>query len=159
MLLTTSEFPAPYWGVIMKSNGNGTYFGISAENVNRNDRGYVDFEKMINLDGIALINVVSNTGEATITGKKDIQTRVTHNDGGTWRPVTPPKVDSAGNGYSCTSTVSALPLVASARLTITISRHARCKSTAIRSAMMPVPRTAVRLFQAFLWQSATSARL
>ena len=106
MHLTTSEFPAPYWGVIMKSNGNGTYFGISAENVNRNDRGYVDFEKMINLDGIALINIVSNTEEATISGKKEIQSRITHNDGGTWKPLTPPPADSVGNPYSCTSTVS-----------------------------------------------------
>lgn len=105
MLLTTSEFPAPPWGVIMKSNGNGTYFGISVENVNRNDRGFVDFEKMINLDGIALINVVSNADEATITGKKELQSRITHNDGGTWKPLIPPAVDSLGNSYGCTSTV------------------------------------------------------
>lgn len=81
MHLTTSEFPAPYWGVIMKSNWNGTYFGVSADNVNRNDRGFVDFEKMIGLDGIAVINVVSNTQSARITGRKELQTRITHNDG------------------------------------------------------------------------------
>lgn len=81
MHLTTSEFPAPYWGVIMKSNWNGTYFGVSADNVNRNDRGFVDFEKMIGLDGIAVINVVSNAQSARITGRKELQTRITHNDG------------------------------------------------------------------------------
>ena len=65
----------------MKSNGNGTYFRISLENVNRNDKGYVDFEKMINLDGIAVVNVVANPAEARMTGQKLLQTRITHNDG------------------------------------------------------------------------------
>ena len=80
--MTTSEAPAPYRGAILKSNSNGTYFGISIENVNRDTRGYVDFEKMIGLDGIALINVVVNPDEATVTGVKALQSRITHNDGG-----------------------------------------------------------------------------
>jgi hypothetical protein len=79
--MTMSEPPAPYWGTILKSNSNGTYFGVAIENVNRDDRGYVDFEKMIGLDGIALVNIVSNSDEATITGSKQLQTRITHNDG------------------------------------------------------------------------------
>lgn len=65
----------------MKSNSNGTYFGLSVDNVNRNENGYIDFEKMIGLDGIALINVVSNTREATVSGRKKLQSRITHNDG------------------------------------------------------------------------------
>jgi len=79
--MTMSEAPAPYWGNILKSNSNGTYFGLSIENVNRDERGFVDFEKMIGLDGIALINVVANPDEAKVTGNKDLQTRITHNDG------------------------------------------------------------------------------
>ena len=81
MHLTTSEIPNLYWGVIMKSNGNGTYFGVSMDYVNRNDRGYVDFEKMIGLDGIAVINVVSNPTTAPLSRRKEIQSRITHNDG------------------------------------------------------------------------------
>ncbi|EJC99110.1 signal sequence binding protein [Fomitiporia mediterranea MF3/22] len=110
MHLTTSEFPAPYWGAIMKSNGNGTYFGVSADYVNRNDRGYVDFEKMINLDGIALINVVSNPQEAVFSGRKKLQSRITHNDGGTWKPLMPPSVDSHGQSYDCSSTKCGLQI-------------------------------------------------
>ena len=106
MHLTTSEFPNPFWGSILKSNGNGTYFGESLQYVNRNDRGFVDFEKMIGLDGIALINVISNAHEAPHTGHKELQTRITHNDGGTWKPLVPPKVDSQGNKYACDKTVS-----------------------------------------------------
>jgi len=79
--MTMSEPPSPYWGNILKSNSNGTYFGMSVENVNRDERGYVDFEKMIGLDGIALVNVVSNTDEAVVTNSKKLQSRITHNDG------------------------------------------------------------------------------
>ena len=49
--------------------------------MNRDERGYVDFEKMIGLDGIALVNVVSNTDEAVVTNSKKLQSRITHNDG------------------------------------------------------------------------------
>ncbi|KAI9439495.1 Oligoxyloglucan reducing end-specific cellobiohydrolase, partial [Lactarius psammicola] len=79
--MTTSEPPRPYWGTILKSNWNGTYFGASIENVNRDQRGFVDFEKMIGLDGIALINIISNPEAAAVTGTKELQTRITHNDG------------------------------------------------------------------------------
>jgi Sortilin, neurotensin receptor 3, len=79
--MTMTEAPSPYWGNILKSNSNGTYFGLSIDNVNRDDGGYVDFEKMIGLDGIALVNIVSNTQDAPVTGRKNIQTRITHNDG------------------------------------------------------------------------------
>ena len=60
MHMTMSEAPTPCWGTILKSNSNNTYLEISIENVNRDERGFVDFEKMIALDGIAFINVVSN---------------------------------------------------------------------------------------------------
>ena len=79
MMMT--ESPSPFWGTILKSNSNGTYFGVSVEHVNRDERGYVDFEKIIGLDGIALVNVVSNPDEAVVSKRKMLQTRITHNDG------------------------------------------------------------------------------
>jgi len=78
--VTVSEPPVPF-GSLLKSNSNGTYFGISLENVNRNNDGFVDFEKMIGLDGIALVNIVSQPEQARLSGKKSLQTRITHNDG------------------------------------------------------------------------------
>lgn len=103
--MTTSEPPRPYWGDLLKSNWNGTYFGSSIPNVNRDNRGYVDFEKMIGLDGIAIINVVSNPDAAAVTGTKELQSRITHNDGGRWKQLTPPKQDSQGQLYDCRSAV------------------------------------------------------
>lgn len=108
--MTTSEPPRPYWGDLLKSNWNGTYFGSSITNVNRDNRGYVDFEKMVGLDGIAIVNVVSNPEAAAVTGTKELQTRITHNDGGRWKPLNPPKYDSQGQPYECRSAVSVSPL-------------------------------------------------
>ena len=76
-----SQVKGAEWGNVLKSNSNGTYYGLSLAHVNRNDRGYVDFEKMIGLDGIALVNVVANPDEVVFTREKAIQTRITHNDG------------------------------------------------------------------------------
>ena len=67
--------------LIFKSNLNGTYFGISVENANRNQNGYINFEKFWGLDGIAFVNDVVNPTEATLTGRKTLQSLITHNDG------------------------------------------------------------------------------
>ncbi|KAF8982150.1 hypothetical protein BDQ17DRAFT_1379044, partial [Cyathus striatus] len=106
--MTMSEPPAPYWGSILKSNSNGTYFGVSLDYVNRNNYGFVDFEKMIGLDGIALVNVVGNPDDAAITGHKRLQSRITDNDGSKWRPLIPPRKDSLGQEYDCKTTKCAL---------------------------------------------------
>lgn len=95
--MTTSE--APPQGAILKSNSNGTYFVVSLDNVNRNDEGYVDFEKVIGLDGIALVNVVSE--HSVFGSRKELQSRITHNDGGTWKALSPPEKDSLGGKYEC----------------------------------------------------------
>ncbi|KAG2364310.1 vacuolar protein sorting/targeting protein 10 [Suillus spraguei] len=104
--VTMSE--SPPWGNILKSNSNGTYFGLSLENVNRDNGGFVDFEKFAGLDGIAMANIVANPAEAALTGHKTVQTKITHNDGGTWQSLVPPSVDSLGMKYLCTSVNCAL---------------------------------------------------
>lgn len=86
------------YGSIIKSNSNGTSYIMSINEVNRNEPGYVDFEKMQGLEGVALVNVVANAEDAGNSGKK-LKTKITHNDGADWaliaRPETPPngKVD------------------------------------------------------------------
>jgi hypothetical protein len=62
--------------------------------VNRDHRGYVDFEKMVGLDGIAIVNAVSNPEAAAVTGSKELQTRITHSDSGRWKPLISPKYDA-----------------------------------------------------------------
>lgn len=69
------------WGNLLKSNSNGTYYGLSLDHVNRNTQGYVDFEKMIGIDGVAVVNIVTNPEEALRSGVKKLQTKISHNDG------------------------------------------------------------------------------
>ncbi|WFD03416.1 vacuolar protein sorting/targeting protein PEP1 [Malassezia obtusa] len=99
--VSTQTAPLREWGALVKSNSNGTYYALSLERVNRNSFGYVDFEKMQGIDGIALVNVVGNPDEASLSGQKALQTRITHNDGGHWSPLTPPPADALGNAYAC----------------------------------------------------------
>ncbi|POW07093.1 hypothetical protein PSHT_10089 [Puccinia striiformis] len=106
--VTTNGQAGSEYGSLFKSNSNGTYYSLSLDHVNRNGKGYVDFEKMMGLDGIAVMNIVSNPDEARITRQKKLVTRITHNDGGRWKPIAPPSKDSLGQPYTCSSTACAL---------------------------------------------------
>ncbi|GAA5934219.1 hypothetical protein JCM1841_004702 [Sporobolomyces salmonicolor] len=106
--VTTHADIGSEWGTLFKSNWNGTYYSPSLDHVNRNGKGFVDFEKMIGLDGIAVINVVSNPDEAALSSNKKLQTRITHNDGGRWKPMNPPAKDALGRAYDCSGTNCAL---------------------------------------------------
>ncbi|KAK4046163.1 vacuolar protein sorting/targeting protein PEP1 [Microbotryomycetes sp. JL201] len=108
--VTTNSNEGAEWGQLFKSNSNGTYYAPSLDFVNRDGHGFVDFEKMIGLDGIAVINVVSNPDEAALSGNKKLQSRITHNDGGRWKPIIPPSKDSLGQPYECTSAKCTLHL-------------------------------------------------
>ncbi|KAK7424899.1 vacuolar protein sorting/targeting protein PEP1 [Neonectria punicea] len=88
-------------GSIIKSNSNGTSYVLSASNVNSNDLGYVDYEKVSGLEGVSLINVVANPDKKG--AKKDIQTKISHNDGAEWSFLPPPGKDAAGKSYKCSS--------------------------------------------------------
>ena len=60
------------WGNVLKSNSNRMYYGLSLEYINHNHVGYVNFETMIGLDGIMLMNIVANPTEVAITAKKKL---------------------------------------------------------------------------------------
>lgn len=89
------------YGGIIKSNSNGTSYVLSLNGVNRDRPGYVDFEKMSKLEGVALANVVSNYETANKGDKKILRTMITHNDGAEWRLIAPPAADVDGNKFSC----------------------------------------------------------
>ncbi|BFZ62307.1 vacuolar protein sorting/targeting protein PEP1 [Saitoella coloradoensis] len=97
--VTTNPRTGSEWGSIMKSNSNGTYYVMSEEKVNRDSYGYVDFEKMQGLEGVAVINVVTNADDALAGANKKLRTKATHNDGGEWNFIAPPKKDSEGKSF------------------------------------------------------------
>jgi hypothetical protein len=74
------------------------------DGVNRDAMGYVDFEKLQGLEGVALVNVVANLEEIQKRKEdKKLKTKITHNDGGEWSYMAPPKQDSEGKDYNCGS--------------------------------------------------------
>ncbi|KAK4988073.1 vacuolar protein sorting/targeting protein PEP1 [Elasticomyces elasticus] len=89
------------YGSIVKSNSNGTSYVLSISDVNRNTPGYVDFEKMQGLEGVAVVNIVANVGEADSGSGKKLKTMITHNDGAEWGFIAPPEKDTDGKPYGC----------------------------------------------------------
>lgn len=89
------------YGRLMKSNSNGTSYVLSVGGVNRNGAGYVDFEKMQGLEGVAIINVVDNLDEEDARRPKKLKTKITHNDGAQWALLTAPQQDAEMKDYNC----------------------------------------------------------
>ncbi|KAK0612991.1 hypothetical protein B0T17DRAFT_511348 [Bombardia bombarda] len=90
------------YGSIIKSNSNGTLYALSVSNVNCNEDYYVDFEKMLGLEGVALVNVVANP-DAKGSAPKKLQTKISHNDGAEWAFLpTPSNHDDMGK-FHCLS--------------------------------------------------------
>jgi hypothetical protein len=89
-------------GDLFVSNSNGTEFTISLQDTNRNQRGIVDYENLVGLDGIGIANVVSNREEVVGWGKdKEIKSQITYNDGRTWRDLQPPAKKANGDDWAC----------------------------------------------------------
>lgn len=92
------------YGSLIKSNSNGTSYALSLNGVNRNDNGYVDFEKMQGLEGVAVVNVVGNMGEVEKKGAaKKLKSMITHNDGAQWGLLAPPEKNADGKGFGCSA--------------------------------------------------------
>ena len=89
------------YGTIIKSNSNGTSYVLSISGVNRNTQGYVDFEKMLGLEGVAIVNVVDNIQDAERGNPKKLKTMITHNDGAEWAPIQAPEKDEDGKPFNC----------------------------------------------------------
>ena len=89
------------YGTIIKSNSNGTNYVKVLDAVNRDHRGYVDFEKMPGLEGVAMVNVVSNVKGVDGGEKKKLKSMISHNDGSDWTLLPPPKRDAEGRDYKC----------------------------------------------------------
>jgi photosystem II stability/assembly factor-like uncharacterized protein len=89
------------YGSILKSNSNGTSYVLTLNAVNRDTAGFVDFEKMHGLEGVAMVNVVSNIDKMLKGNDKKLQSMITHNDGAQWGYLPPPKERAGGGTYKC----------------------------------------------------------
>jgi photosystem II stability/assembly factor-like uncharacterized protein len=99
--VTVNPRPDQEYGALIKSNSNGTSYVMSIQNVNRNTAGYVDFEKMQGIEGVALVNIVNNADKVDGGAKKEKKTKITHNDGADWELLQAPSKDSKEQPYDC----------------------------------------------------------
>ncbi|AOA64001.1 Putative membrane glycoprotein [Komagataella phaffii CBS 7435] len=99
--VTTNPRPNTEFGTILKSNSNGTSYVLSLDNVNRDSKGYVDFEQMSGLEGVIIVNTVDNASAAKKGSRKQLKSKITYNDGAHWSYITPPAIDSDGNKFPC----------------------------------------------------------
>lgn len=104
--VTTNAEEGREYGTIIKSNSNGTNYVRSLDAVDRDTVGYVDFEKLIGLEGVAVVNVVANYDDKNYSkdGKK-LKTMITHNDGAEWDYLPPPQKDADGNKFGCSGNI------------------------------------------------------
>lgn len=69
------------YGTLFTSNSQGTQFVRSLEYTNRNKMGIVDFEKIVSVEGVAIVNTVSNPEGIEAGEEKALKTRITFDDG------------------------------------------------------------------------------
>ena len=96
--ITTNNERGKEYGSILKSNSNGTDYVLSLDRVNRNEVGYVDYDRIEGIEGLMIANVVSDTGNSK---EKSLKTKMTHDDGAEWNYIVPPTTDSKGKKYPC----------------------------------------------------------
>lgn len=99
--VTVSNRENSEYGSLIKSNSNGTSYVMSLDGVNRDKKGYVDFEKMLGLEGVILVNQVHNIDETEKGASKKLRSLITHNDGAQWAPLQAPQKDAEGHNYEC----------------------------------------------------------
>ncbi|KAI0882701.1 Oligoxyloglucan reducing end-specific cellobiohydrolase [Annulohypoxylon maeteangense] len=101
LFVVTEEEENHRYGSILKSNSNGTSYVLSIAGVNSDKSYYVDFEKMLGLEGVVVVNTVENKGSDS--EPKKLTTRISHNDGAEWGFLPPPGRDLDGKEFSCSS--------------------------------------------------------
>ena len=104
--VTIENSPGLEYGSIIKSNSNGTSYTLALNAVDRDSVGYVDFEKMFGVEGLAMVNVVANYDAKDYAKQgKMLKSMITHNDGAEWSYLTPPAEDADGQRFDCSGSL------------------------------------------------------
>ncbi|KAG0226451.1 vacuolar protein sorting/targeting protein PEP1 [Actinomortierella wolfii] len=94
--------PDDTYGSLFFSNSNGTYFVESKKYTNRNQNDNVDFEKVQNIDGVYLVNIVDNHDQnPRLEEEKKLRSQITFDAGATWQYLAPPDRDADGKEFDC----------------------------------------------------------
>lgn len=81
IIVDVNSSPSATSGTLFTSNSNGTYFVRSLEHTNRNKMGIVDFEALVNVEGVAIVNTVTNWEGVEAGEEKALKTMITFDDG------------------------------------------------------------------------------
>ncbi|KAI1180534.1 hypothetical protein F4777DRAFT_251889 [Nemania sp. FL0916] len=101
LFVATELEDSRHYGSILKSTSDGTSYVMSISGVNADDGWFVDFEKMLGLEGVVVVNTVTN--QDSDSEPKNLQTKISHSDGAQWSFLPPPATDTEGKAYSCSS--------------------------------------------------------
>ncbi|KAK8126260.1 uncharacterized protein PG998_002019 [Apiospora kogelbergensis] len=100
LFVETQDAKHRKFGSILKSNSNGTSYVLSVSGVNCDQNYFVDFEKMLGVQGVVLVNVVQNQNGDSSEGKR-LQTKISHSDGAEWSFLPPPRKGLDGKAFAC----------------------------------------------------------
>ncbi len=60
------------------SNSNGTFFVESLKDTNRNEAGFVDYERLYGVEGVGLANIVANANVVEAVEQRSYSRRLSH---------------------------------------------------------------------------------
>ena len=89
------------WGNLYISDSKGASYTTSLLYTNCDKTGYVDFEKMLGVDGIYLANQVANPKDVMANDKKALRTMITLDDGASWTKLNAPALNPDNQPYPC----------------------------------------------------------
>jgi len=108
MSILAVDRPNSSFGSVFMSDSTGQFFSTIHRHVSVIDqagidsKGSTEFERMPGIEGVALMNEVTNPEQATLGRKKHLRTKISMDNGRYWRPVKAPSVDVNGKPFDCT---------------------------------------------------------
>ncbi|KAF9904604.1 vacuolar protein sorting/targeting protein PEP1 [Lobosporangium transversale] len=103
LIVDVKTSPGDSYGNLMLSNSNGTYFVRSKQYTNRRYDDTVDFEKIQNIDGVYIINIVDNYASSPRDDEeKRLRTQISFEAGASWQYILPPDTRADGRRNACT---------------------------------------------------------
>ncbi len=96
-------FASNEWGNVYVSDTSGSQYVSSLDHV-ASSFPFFDFGRVRSLEGIYLANTLANWADPNSSPM--LETFISMDNGGEWKPVKPPRKDSQGNPIPCTGVCS-----------------------------------------------------
>ncbi|KAG0328331.1 vacuolar protein sorting/targeting protein PEP1, partial [Podila humilis] len=103
LIIDVKQSAEDSYGSLMLSNSDGKNFVRSKQYTNRERRSdLVDFEKIQNIDGVYIVNIVDNHDQNPRDEKeKKLRTQISFEAGSSWQYLTPPESGVDGKKHPC----------------------------------------------------------